>query len=121
VPTLFILIAPPAVGMIAHIQLTGMAGEFDLILYNMSLFFALLLFSQAKYFFKIKFFLSWWAYSFPVAALAIASAVLVHQTDIAGFAIIGEVMLFVLTTIIIILFAQTMWAIRQKEICVDEH
>jgi tellurite resistance protein len=121
IPTLFILIAPPAVGMIAHVQLTGMAGELDLVLYNVALFLALLLFSQARYFFKTKFFLSWWAYSFPVAALSIASAVLVHHTNIAGFGMIGKGALFVLTAIILILVVQTVYAIRRKEICVEEH
>lgn len=121
IPTLFILIAPPAVGMIAHVQLTGTVGEFDIILYNIALFFAFLLFAQIRYFFNIRFFLSWWAYSFPIAALSIASAVLFHQTNIAGFASIAKGVLIVLAMIIFILITQTILAIRRKEICVGEH
>lgn len=121
IPTLFILIAPPAVGMVAHVQLTGMAGELDLILYNIALFFALLLFSQVRYFFKMKFFLSWWAYSFPVAALSIASAVLFHQTKMNEFALIAKGTLGVLAAIICILIVQTVFAIRRRKICVEEH
>lgn len=121
IPTLFILIAPPAVGMIAHVQLTGMAGELDLILYNIALFFAILLFSQVKYFFKVKYFLSWWAYSFPIAALSIASAVLFHQTEMNEFAWIAKGALLILAVVIFILIIQTIMAIRRKEICVEEH
>jgi tellurite resistance protein len=72
-PTLFILIAPPAVGFISYLKLTGEVDAFAQLLYHSALFFTLLLFTQVRHFASLKFFLSWWAYSFPLAAITIAT------------------------------------------------
>ncbi|CAA6826196.1 MAG: C4-dicarboxylate transporter/malic acid transport protein, partial [uncultured Thiotrichaceae bacterium] len=79
-PTLFILIAPPAVGFLAYMKLTG--GELDAFarfLYFSGLFLTILLFSQANRFARLQFALSWWAYSFPTAAITIASFVMYEK------------------------------------------
>ncbi|MFN4149219.1 MAG: SLAC1 anion channel family protein, partial [Rhodocyclaceae bacterium] len=71
-PTLFILIAPPAVAFIAWTKLNGgQIGAFGQILYNVALFLTLLLAANALRFFRLPFFLSTWAYSFPLAAITI--------------------------------------------------
>ena len=57
IPTLFILIAPPAVAFISFVKLTGTVNEFAKIMYYFALFLGLLLFSQLKMFLKIKYYL----------------------------------------------------------------
>ncbi len=58
-PTLFILIAPPAIGFISYIKLTGSLDFFAQILFNLGLFFTILVFVMYKNFINIKFFISW--------------------------------------------------------------
>jgi tellurite resistance protein len=53
-PTLFILIAPPAVGFNSYINLTGSVDAFAQVLYNSGVFFTLLLFFQAKWFTRFR-------------------------------------------------------------------
>lgn len=84
-PTFFILIAPPAIGFISLVKLMGEVNEFSKILYYFGLFIVFLLFTQVNLFRKIKFYLSWWAYSFPIAAITIASILMFHETNIEFF------------------------------------
>lgn len=72
-PLLFILIAPPAAGFVAYMQLTG--GGIDLLGYVLAgsaLFIALVLAGLAQLFVRLPFALSWWAFTFPSAALSCA-------------------------------------------------
>lgn len=74
-PTLCILIAPPAVSFLAWVKLTGEAGAFGRVLYAAAVLFALLLLIQLPRLVRLPWALSFWAYSFPLAALAIATSV----------------------------------------------
>lgn len=76
VPTLFIFIAPPAVALIAYFRITGVVDLFAYVLYSLALFFLLVLLSMGPHFRLPRFFLSWWAYTFPLAAVTIASTLL---------------------------------------------
>jgi tellurite resistance protein len=58
-PTLFILIAPPAVGFLSYVKLTGEVDAFARILYYAALFFTILLIAQLRWFARLKFYLSW--------------------------------------------------------------
>ena len=49
-PTLFILIAPPAIGFISYVKLTGNLDFFAQILFNLGLFFTILVFVMYKNF-----------------------------------------------------------------------
>ena len=72
-PLLFILIAPPAAGFLAYMQLNG--GGLDLLGYLLAssgLFIALVLLGIAGMFVRLPFALSWWAFTFPSAALSCA-------------------------------------------------
>ena len=102
-PTFFILFAPPAIAFIAYFKLTGVIGPFAKVLYYISLFLFLLIFAQIQMFSKIKFYLSWWAYSFPMAALTIATLLMYHQTEFLFFKILSFVFLGILSLIIIVL------------------
>ncbi|MDP2783416.1 MAG: SLAC1 anion channel family protein [Sulfurimicrobium sp.] len=120
-PTLFIFIAPPAVGFISWYNLTGGVDAFARVLYFVGLFFTLLLLSQFSYFARIKFFLSWWAYSFPIAAITIATLIMAKATGLALYAWIGAGLLTALTLLIAMLLVRTALAVARREICVEGH
>lgn len=119
-PTLFILIAPPAIGFISFVKLTGEVNEFAKILYYFALFLVFLLFMQIKLFSKIRFYLSWWAYSFPISAITIASVLMFQETNIYLFKYISFTLFTLLSVIIIFLFIKTGNAVFKKEICIVE-
>lgn len=119
-PTLFILIAPPAVGCISYIKLTGQVDTFTHILFHAGLFFTLLLLVQAPRFIRLKFFLSWWAYSFPLAAITVASLAMYEHSGDTLFLRLAGVLLGIATLVIAGLFARTLLAVVRKEICVEE-
>jgi len=119
-PTLFILVAPPAVGFVSYLVLTGSIDGFARLLYSTALFLTLLLASNAVRFLKARFFLSAWAYVFPLAAMTVAALAMVHGGGGVGHEWIALALLSVLTLIIAALAARTMLAIVRGEICVEE-
>ncbi len=74
IPTLFIIIAPPALGFMSYQTLMG--GEIDAfarILFYSALATTMLVFSLVRLFSQLPFALSWWAYTFPLDAMTIAA------------------------------------------------
>jgi tellurite resistance protein len=119
-PTLFILVAPPAVGFIAYVRLIGDVDVFAQLLYFSALFFTVLLTTQLTRFLRIRFYLSWWAYSFPLAAISIASILMAEQTGIIGFLYLGFGLLTMLSGIVVLLLLQTVRAVYARGICLPE-
>jgi len=120
VPTLFILMAPPAVGFIAYVKLTGTLDGFARVLFYSALFTGLLLLALYRRFFGLKFFLSWSAYSFPLAALTIASTLAYRLTAIGFFAVLAWSLLVLLTAVVAVLVVRTVKAIAERAICVED-
>ena len=119
-PTLFILIAPPAVGFISYVKLTGGLDMLGMVMYYIGLFFTLLLFAQMAWFARLKFFLSWWAYSFPLTAITVATFVMYEQTGGLLFARLASLLLGIATVIILGLFIRTALAVSRREICQED-
>lgn len=120
VPTFFILIAPPAVGFLSYVQLNDGLDHFARVLYFAALFFTLLMFSQYRKFSKLQFFLSWWAYSFPIAAISIATMVMYQKTQNILYSGLGIMLLAILTLFITMLIIKTFKAVIEKQVCVEE-
>lgn len=121
-PSLFILIAPPAVGFIAYMRLNhGDLDNFARILYFAGLFLTLLLFTQIGRFARLQFALSWWAYSFPLAAITIASFVMFDKTQVSAYLWIATGLLVILTAVVLMLFVKTLMAAIKGKICVLGH
>jgi tellurite resistance protein len=120
-PTLFILIAPPAVGFISYMKLAGDLDAFARILYFAGLFLTLLMLVQVKRFAKLQFFLSWWAYSFPLAAITIASFYMYELTHKLAYQYIAGLLLILLTTVVVFLLFRTAKAVVNHKICIEEH
>jgi len=119
-PTLFILIAPPAVAFIAYVKLTGGVDAFARILYYAGLFLTLLLASNALRFFRTPFFLSAWAYSFPLAAITIATFVMREKLGGPFFEALSLLLLTVLSLVLAALTVRTFIGVRRGEICQPE-
>ena len=120
IPTLFIFIAPPAVGFIAYIKMYETVDMFAILLFNIAIFFTLLITFMYKSFLKIKFFISWWAFVFPIAAMSIATMLMYHKTKdivVLGF---SYIMVTVTTIIILIVIYQTLKNVKQQNVCIEE-
>lgn len=120
VPTLFILIAPPAVGFIAYVRLTGGLDAFAHILYYTGLFLTLLLTTQIRRFTRLQFFLSWWAYTFPLGAITVATLRMYELTGTGWLGGLGYLLLGIVTLIVAGLVVRTLIAVGHGEICVEE-
>jgi tellurite resistance protein len=117
-PTLFILIAPPAAGFIAYLNIAGEIDGFARVLYYTALFLTLLLFTQAHRFVRLPFGLSWWAYSFPLAAMTVATLLMHEETGVALFLYLGYGLHAIVTFVIAVLLVRTFSAARVGKICV---
>jgi len=117
-PTLFIMIAPPAMAFLSYVHLNGTVDGLARLFYYTALFIALLLLVQAARFIKIPFAISWWAYTFPIAALTNASFVMFGHVGEVVFAYIGAFFLSLVTVLIAHLTAKTLWAAKNGKLCV---
>jgi tellurite resistance protein len=120
IPTLFIFIAPPAVAFIAYIKMYGEFDMFASMLYNLALFFSFLLFFMYKNFLNLKFFISWWAFTFPLAAVTLASMVAYNLTKIIVYKYFSYLFLIITTLVVFFVAYKTLQHIFKKEICIME-
>ena len=119
-PTLFILIAPPAIGFISYIKLTGSLDFFAQILFNLGLFFTILVFVMYKNFINIKFFISWWAFTFPMAAITLATILMYELTNYWFYSFLAYFLMIVTTIVVLLVARQTLIHMKKKEICIME-
>lgn len=119
-PTLFILIAPPAAGFLSYIKLNGELDNFARILFYAAMFLIILLLSQLPRFTRIKFFMSWWAYSFPLAASAVAAQVMYTSLGQPFFYYLAMALVGLSSAVIFLLLSRTLMAVIRNEICQPE-
>ncbi len=119
-PTLFIMIAPPAVGFLSWVALSGGIDGFGRVLFYFGLFITLFLATQALHLARIRFFLSWWAYSFPLAAITVAAWTMYERLGGAVFLGLSLVLQTIVIAVVVGLAARTMVAIVRGEVCVPE-
>jgi len=121
IPTFFIFIAPPAVGFVSYFRITnGSLDLFSLFLYFVALFTLFLLLFMVKMYDTKKFFISWWAYTFPLAAMTIATLMMemvFHNT----FTYLASMGLIALTTVVVVFVTiRTIQACKAQTICILE-
>ncbi|PIE13248.1 MAG: C4-dicarboxylate ABC transporter [Rhodobacterales bacterium] len=120
-PTLVILIAPPAVGFVAWLALNnGELDAFGRILLNSAYLFTAIVLVQLPRILRLDFALSFWALSFPFAAVTIASFRFAQVTGSEIHRAFGGVLLMALCVIIAALLFRTIKAALAKKICVPE-
>ena len=121
IPTFFIFIAPPAVGFVSYFRMTsGSIDMFSIFLYFIALFTFILLLFMIKMYDTKEFFISWWAYTFPLASVAIATLMMemVFHNSVTYFA---SFVLMALTTLVVGFVAyRTIRACRAQTICISE-
>jgi tellurite resistance protein len=77
-PTLVIMLAPPAVASLALASLTGGFGPGPLAVLGLAAFIAVVLAMMVRQFAAVPFAMSWWGWTFPTAAFAIALQAAAH-------------------------------------------
>lgn len=117
-PTIAIFLAPPTVAFSSWIALTGLTSgqaldPFGHILMGIAFFFTFFLMTQFGRFAKLPFFMSWWAYSFPSAALTVAT--FNYALFVPAAIYIAYVSLCFTTILILGLFVRTLMAIHVKD------
>jgi tellurite resistance protein len=117
-PTMAIFLAPPTVAFSSWLALTSQIGDQPLdpvghLLIGIGFFFAFFLLTQFKKFAQLPFFMSWWAYSFPLASFTIA---VFNYAQFSPAAIYAAYASIIFTTILISgLFIRTLLAIKMKD------
>jgi tellurite resistance protein len=119
-PTLFILIAPPAVGFISYIKITTEFDFFAHFVLDIGYFFTLLLFFMTYSFIKLKFFVSWWAFTFPLDAITIASLLAFELSGNIVYGGFAAILLLISSTVITIVAYQTFIHVQKDEVCIKE-
>ena len=121
VPTFFILIAPPAVGFISYFRISnGSIDMLSMFLYFIALFTLFLLLFMVKMYDIKEFFISWWAYTFPLAAISIAT-LMMELTFHNSVTYIASVSMILLTTVVVSFVTyRTIKACKEEKICIKE-
>jgi tellurite resistance protein len=119
-PMLFILLAPPSIGFISYSGLVEGLDNFGRVIYYIALFISMLLLCNVMRFIRLPFFISSWAFSFPIASLTIATTKMAHLTGSLLFALLAKGLLLVLSGLLLWLVVKTGKAIMAGELCVPE-
>jgi tellurite resistance protein len=114
-PLLFILIPPPAIGFLAYLLLTDKLDAPAQVLYGFGAFLTLLLLSQARQFLRLPFFMSWWGYTFPLAAITAATLAMAERTGLAMYRWAGAALLLLATAVIAWVLVRTLAAFARGE------
>ncbi|MCK5815456.1 MAG: SLAC1 anion channel family protein [Flavobacteriaceae bacterium] len=120
IPTLFILIAPPAIGFISYMRITQSWDSFAVLMLFIAYFFVVLLIFLHKSFYKIEFFISWWAFTFPLTAITIASVVAYQITQFEIYKYLSFVMFSLALITIGFVSFKTIGKLKAGEICIEE-
>ena len=121
-PTLFILVAPPAVAFNSYVALTDTVDGFARVLYFVALFLTILLASSFLRFLRLPFFISAWAYSFPLAAMTLATMEMAARSGGALFYVgLSWAMVVALSLIVAWLAYKTLASALKGTLCVPEN
>jgi len=93
---------------------------FARILFYLAILFTLLVLPQLSQLVRLRFSLTWWAYSFPLAALSVASMNYGQMAGVAPLIWLGEAVFVLLALLIALLLWRTLHAAMKGEICVPE-
>ncbi len=119
-PTLFILVAPPAVGFISYMKLTQTLDPAARVLFYFGVFTVLMLLTMITKFKEVPFFLSWWAYTFPLDAFTLSIVMMYKSSHLPIFKQAVFAMTMITTLVIVVVLIRTVIAASQGKICVPE-
>lgn len=123
-PTLVIMIAPPAVGFIAWVRLTmgegAVVDPMGHVLLSLAYGFAALVAVQLPRILRLPFAMSFWALSFPLAALTIATFLYAEVAHSMVHERMGTAFLAMLAVLLAGLVGRTLIGMSRGEICRPE-
>lgn len=120
-PTLAIFIAPPAVAMLSWQALTGEAADpVARVLHSAAVMFALLLLAQVARLRRIPFAVPYWAYSFPLAAVATASITVAGALESTAYDVLAILLLAMATLVVAVAGFLTLRALGRGTLLVDD-
>lgn len=119
-PTLFILMAPPSVGFIAYVKLTGSLDPFARVLFYFGVFTFLLMLTMVDVFRRVPYFVSWWGYTFPLDAFTVSLFLMFKMSQLVIFKQAALVMTVVTTLVILVVLVKTIVVAARGGICVPE-
>lgn len=114
-PLLFILIPPPAIGFLSYLLLTGTLDAVARTLYGFGAGLTLLLLAQVQRFARLPFFLSWWGYTFPLAAITVATLAMAERSALPGYRIAAALLLALSTAVIALVALRTLIAFARGD------
>jgi tellurite resistance protein len=120
-PTLVILLAPPSVSFLSYLGLNdGQIDGFARMLFFVALFTAMLIVVLSSLFVRTPFALSWWAYTFPSAAFALAT--IRYHAAVGGpvSSVLAHGLLLIATAIVFLVLARTLLALVAGRLFVPE-
>ena len=121
-PTLFILIVPPAIGFTAWTALHGgKLDDFGRVLYFVGLFMTVMVMSQWRKFVGLPFALTWWAFSFPLASITVASFLYFSLVGEALFLVVAISLYVVLVLVVATLTVRTVALAIRKHLFLPEN
>lgn len=125
-PTLFIFIAPPSIfGLDVLMMFKDYVQMISLYIiasvsFSIALFFVFLMIGIAKVFKNLNFALSWWAFTFPMAAFSLCALELYSISGSLFYEVCGIVGGILTACIVVFVGLRTLRAIKNREICVME-
>lgn len=120
-PTYAVFIAPPAVATLSWQSLTGELGSpAPRILYAAALAFVVLVAAQLPRLRRVPFALTWWAYTFPVAAAAATAVAVAGALPGVGYDVAAVVLLLTSTVLTLGVLARTLVAQARRQVLVPE-
>lgn len=114
-PLLFILIPPPAIGFLSYVALVGQVDAIAHVLYGFAAFLTLLLLAQGRWFSALPFFVSWWGYTFPLAAITVATLAMAQASGAAGYRWSGAALLVLVTVVVTLVSVRTIAAFVRRD------
>jgi tellurite resistance protein len=116
-PTLFILIAPPALIFLAYLNLAGgTLDAFGLIVFFAGIFFTALVLSLPRLFLGLPFAVSWWAYTFPLDAITTAALNYHERIGQPASAALALALLALTSAIVATVTARSLIALGRKKL-----
>lgn len=106
-PTICILIAPPAAGFLVYLMLTNVLDTFARMLFFCAAFLTLLCGLNTVRFVGLPFSISAWAYSFPLAAMTLATFEMNRRTGSSFYGQLAWALLALLTAVVSVLTVKT--------------
>lgn len=118
-PTVFILLAPPAIALMSYYNLTGEVDSFAYIFYGFAFYLGLLLLVQVKAFLSGPFFVSWWAMLFPTAAVTNATFIMYEATGLLVLKWLLHIQILGLIALSFYLLFKTIQLVKERKLCVE--